>query len=257
MSANRPPATLILTLRPGHSGEALHVLPDIGGNFLYSRLLTRHLAPDRPILGLKLPGIPVAELALMPMEQLADRLAAALDVANPGGPHHLLGHSFAGLLAFETARALERRGSRAGLVAILDTGVPSGWLGRHVGQVLASVRRAGQRLRKTAQPASALVLCFPGYATFNLGNHPVALRAIIKALYGMMIAYRPGPYSGPVLVIRGAGRAERGPADLGWSRLAKGGVVSADVEADHLGLVREDASARRVAGLVEQALHGQ
>ncbi len=258
MSSDRSALALVQKLRPGTSGEPLYVMPDIGGNFLYSRLMTRHLAPDRPVFGLKLPAVPVAKLALQPMEQLADQLAAALHEANPSGPHHILGHSFAGLLAFETARALERRGSRAGLVAILDTGVPPGWPRRAFGRVKHAVRHARLlRRRPTEVSAPDMVLTCPGYATFHLSNHPIAVRDIIRALYAMMIAYRPAPYSGPVLVLRAALPKPTGRPDLGWSRFVAGSVMSADVAADHLGLVREDAAARQVAEHIEKALQGQ
>lgn len=46
---------------------------------------------------------------------------------------------------------------------------------------------------------SRLLTC-PGYATVRLSNHPIAMRDIIRALCGMMIADRPPPCSSPALV---------------------------------------------------------
>lgn len=244
------PLGRIHTLRPGNTGEAIHALPDIGGNLFYIGALIPYFAADRPILGLTLPPLNPKALAAETMETLAERTARALEDALPGRRHHLLGHSFAGLLAYETARALHRLGARPGLVAILDTGVPPGGLGRAASQL----RYFAKRILGRIGPHAAGVLASPGYATFDLRKHPAAYRDVIASLYGAMVRYRPAPYSGSVTVFRSAANGIWAPMDLGWSRLAKGGVVIVNVDGDHLAMVRRSECARTVASSIEHIL---
>jgi thioesterase domain-containing protein len=55
------------------------------------------------------------------MAHLVAPYAAALTEHARSRPYALVGHSFAGLLAFETAREVQRRGGNVELVILLDT----------------------------------------------------------------------------------------------------------------------------------------
>ena len=242
----------VLTLRLGRTEPALYVLPDIGGNLIYARNIIAHLEPDRPVFGLRLPPLGEAGLG---MAVLADHMAATLQAAAPNEAHCLMGHSFAGLLAYETACALERLGARVGVVALIDTGVPPGPAKTRVIRLLKGLRNSLRRLAGRPVPAaSADVLECPGYASFDLRRHSDAHRQIIASLYDTMTSYYPGPFGGPLLLIRGDSRASFGRSDLGWTRHVKGGVETCWVAGGHLELVRNDACARQVAHAIERAM---
>jgi thioesterase domain-containing protein len=255
----------VFTLRSGGALPPIHVFPDIGGNHLYARQAALSFDPARPVLGLRLPGLTPQALSAIGIEALAERFADALEAARPGAPHHLLGHSFAALLAFETACALQRRGARAGVVALIDAPPPPGavrraWLG-----LQGAVRRAWRTRRLRAAPC-AQRLAEPGFAAFDLASFAPAYRAIISGLYGAMIRYRPRRHPVRVLVVRAGdgrfGRLAGGLAgglacerrDLGWSRFAAGGVTVVDVPGDHLSVVRDPRFARQVARAIETAM---
>ena len=114
----------IFPLQKGCPTTSLFFLPDVGGSVFYSRKLTEALGKEPSLYGFRLdpefdwsqPERTFIKLA----EQFADNLINS-DIPEP---YHLIGHSFAGLLAFETARQLKIKGGNVGLVALLDTPVP-------------------------------------------------------------------------------------------------------------------------------------
>jgi medium-chain acyl-[acyl-carrier-protein] hydrolase len=88
----------------------LYCFPYAGGGAWLFRDWGEHLPESTEVVGVELPGRgtrmaekPATRLAPL-AEELADRLAAR------DGPFALFGHSYGGLLAFEVARALRRRG---------------------------------------------------------------------------------------------------------------------------------------------------
>ncbi|MFB6613131.1 amino acid adenylation domain-containing protein [Streptomyces sp. NPDC056367] len=102
--------------RPGlfclHSGVGF-ALPYVG--------LARHIGEDYPIYGIQAPSI--TELAPLPagVEEMAARYVELIRKVQPQGPYHLLGWSFGGTLAYETAVQLQEAGHEVGLVANLDS----------------------------------------------------------------------------------------------------------------------------------------
>ena len=60
------------------------------------------------------------------VEKLADDYLQALVESQPHGPYYLAGLSFGGLLAFEIAHQLRRKGEEVAFLAMFDTAVPEG-----------------------------------------------------------------------------------------------------------------------------------
>ncbi|MBI4587207.1 MAG: amino acid adenylation domain-containing protein [Candidatus Rokubacteria bacterium] len=120
--ASRPWSPLVAIQRGG-SGPAFFCVHPVGGSVVCYVDLARHLGPDQPCYGLQAPldgeRDPFTDLA-----DMAARYIEAIREVQSRGPYFLGGWSFGGIVAYEMARQLERRGHRVGVVALLDSWAP-------------------------------------------------------------------------------------------------------------------------------------
>ena len=100
---------------------------DGGGAFFYYRRLAQLLGPDQPSYGIRSPREPFTSL-----EEMADHYVDELLHFQPQGPYFLGGFCFGGIVAFEMAAQLRRRGREVGLLALLESARP--------GQNLAGIK---------------------------------------------------------------------------------------------------------------------
>jgi amino acid adenylation domain-containing protein len=115
------PFSPLVAVQPRGRSRPLYCVHPAGGNALCYLDLAHSLGPDQPVYGLQARGL---DERRAPDERVEDMAAAYLDAiraAQPAGPYLLAGWSFGGLVAFEMAQALVRRGERVGLLALIDT----------------------------------------------------------------------------------------------------------------------------------------
>ena len=98
----------------------LFIAHGLGGNLLLFRGLTEELGSDQPVYGVQLVAPAGAKLEELSLESIAARNVEEICAVDPVGPYYLAGHSLGGLLAFEIASQLLRRGKEIGLLALLD-----------------------------------------------------------------------------------------------------------------------------------------
>ncbi|WET82548.1 alpha/beta fold hydrolase [Amycolatopsis sp. QT-25] len=94
------------------------------GTVQYLRSLARELGPQHPFSALQAPGHDGSEEPYTDVEELAARYAEEIRQAQPRGPYLLGGHSFGGLVAYETGLHLQAAGEEIANVLVLDTYVP-------------------------------------------------------------------------------------------------------------------------------------
>ena len=257
----------IFPLRPAGGEGSVFFLPDLGGNTFYAKNLVFQLEPGRGAYGMRLDSELLENLPGCTLQGLAQRFAADLHASAFAEPFHLVGHSFAGILAFETARHLVMLGAEVGTLALLDCGLPSrfysGWYYRAVGAVVEAVRefkiRQHDLLKKAVfgHPADdpSVILSVPGFVRMDLTKHPESYRHIIRHLYRAMVDYEPGPYAGHLTLFRSMNRGfAAAPADLGWGPYARGCVDVIRITGDHLDMVRDDRAAMAVAERLDRIL---
>lgn len=80
--------------------------------------------PANPVYGLQPRGLDGEHEPHPSANAAADDYVPAIGAARPGGPIHLLGHSFGGWIAFEIATRLRRAGREILSVTLLDTEPP-------------------------------------------------------------------------------------------------------------------------------------
>ena len=95
-----------------------------GGNVLYFYDLVRHLGSDQPFYALQAVGLDGESDPLTRVEDMAAHYIEGIKSVQPQGPYLLGGHSFGGIVAFETAQQLQKQGHEVALLAILDMRAP-------------------------------------------------------------------------------------------------------------------------------------
>lgn len=233
----------------------------IGGAVLSYRDLALALGGEQPFYGIQAPGLAGGE-AIDDIPAMAARYAAAVEAAAPHGPYLLGGWSFGGVVAFEMARQMRRRGRPVALVALLDSWPPA--------LVPLPVREDDVvRLYLYDQAglqgldASWLAAEPPGMdeaaaldwllarahenGLLKASLRPEQIRPLLdvySANARASAAYRPQPGGGPLTLFRPGHSPE--PTN-GWSALADEPVEVYEMAADHYSMLAPPA----VAGLAD------
>jgi acyl-CoA synthetase (AMP-forming)/AMP-acid ligase II/thioesterase domain-containing protein len=216
------------------------------GNLVVAGNLARHLDPDQPVWAFPPPALEGGE-ASFAIEDLAARYLAGMRARQPAGPYLLAGHCFGGFVVFEIARRLREQGSQVALVALLDCFNAQGAPRRSLISRLAWVcRLAARRVRghldylEQHSPEQGITYLMGRVRAFlwaHLVPHGDYTR-LRQASARAVASYRPGPYPGPVLLVRIEDRRPDVPL-LGWEGLLTGPVEVIDLPFHHFGLSAE------------------
>lgn len=272
---------LLVPLRAEGDRPPLFVVhPALGAVICYLEL-ARHLPADRPVYAIQAPEL-AGDGAGGDLVGVAARYRAAARGVQPDGPLAIAGYSYGGLVAFEMARQEEREGVAPSLLAVLDTlappAEPSGDVGPGEAALLAELATVLERYAGGAPTITADdVLAVPeaerldhvrrrlldGGVLDGLAES-LDLEATLAATQGAGRAragYRPGPYGGPLHLLRcetpsvedrmGVEPSTLADPALGWGRWVGGEIAVDRVSGDHVDLLRGDnaaAVARWLAG---------
>ncbi|MBI0326847.1 amino acid adenylation domain-containing protein [Burkholderia plantarii] len=259
------PASLV-RLREGGAVAPLFCFHAVGGTAFRYAALADHLPQALPVFGLQASGIDDGEPFDDTVEAMAQRYLAAIRVRQPRGPYRLLGWSFGGLLAYETACRLRDEGEQLALVALLDTPVPAG---RSEAPDEARVLRAlaGQLFGPAVFDAgwrapgdlAALIARARSLGIAELSDALAQrLFAVVRNGLTATEAYRPGRYDGELSIVRatvpmpGADPARTGdPRD--WQAFVERPLRVAELACTHLDLGQPERG-RALASLVARWL---
>ncbi|MBZ5595292.1 MAG: alpha/beta fold hydrolase [Acidobacteriia bacterium] len=242
-----PPRSLV-PIQPNGSKPPLVCVAGLDGEAVFFRRLADFLGPDQPIFGLEPPGRDGQQPLLLRLEDIASHYVRELRAAYPNGPYYLGGYSFGGLVIFEMAQQLHRQGEKVGLVALLDT-----WNKTYVKQLPRTQR--WRQIFQLYQYHFSRLLFGPerlGYVKLKVGHR--VLRTICwycdktgrplpqqaRKLYDVQsfaaANYVPKVYPGRLDLFRAKVKhqLEIHDGELGWGRLAQGGVAVHEVPGDHL-----------------------
>ncbi|MEV6617693.1 SDR family NAD(P)-dependent oxidoreductase [Streptomyces sp. NPDC051051] len=243
--------------RPGSSPRPLFTFHPAGGPTSVYLPLVQLLPADQAVYGLERLD------AVTTMEEKAAHYLRLIRDLQPEGPYRLLGWSFGGCLAYETAHRLKDSGQSVGFVGLIDTILPAA-LPRLDSQQLL-LERFGRFADYVEQTyGRSLDLPYDELAvTPDDRQIDVVMRLVAEAGLDMSPGimehqrtsyidarvgerYEPRPYDGPVVLYR-AQQAQalttaldprylRSEADLGWAPLCPLLEV-VPVEGDHLSLI--------------------
>ena len=241
----------VVTLRRGGTKPPLFCLQ---GVWLYQEL-AQYVDADQPVHGvflqeevelLKTRHHDAVNSAFSSIPRVAARYLESIRSVRPHGPYHIVGFSFAGLIAFEMAQQLKAAGEEVALVALLDSAVIRkqvalrrrlqghwGFFRQQGPNYL--ITRARHRLKGVLgggkQPFGETTSRF-GAADQEDTLDQVSAHAAAS--------YFPQPYDGRLLLFRATDQIffrEDSP-DLGWGQFATGTFETFHVPGDHWSILK-------------------
>jgi len=263
---NESRLTLAPQVTPIQPGGSRPPFICIGAGPLFRSLAIR-LGSEQPFLGL---GLREAEVRELPppfrLEDIAAALIKKLRHRQPKGPYFLGGYCMDGVIAYEIAQQLQAQGEEVALLVLFDAANPARLKEYSKLQLLkvrpfllvqkwkfhfANLRRlilkeAVAYVRQNVR--SRLKLLSYEIWEVNYRFHLLVRRRVEGGLLDFenialhtMRNYRPKPYSGRVVLIRGESRPRGRFRDdeFGWSHLVAGGFELHFVPGDHEGIFRE------------------
>jgi thioesterase domain-containing protein len=220
--------------------------------------LARHLGPNQPVYGLQAqyPEDLQGEHSHAAVDELANDYLEAMRAVQPHGPYQLVGFCRGAQIAHEMARSLQQAGQTVALLGVLDTWVLENTynkflyveyyyrrirsLLRHgLKDTLAFIRDKAQRPRMPSrEPSDASQF---GSFLLEPTSSAVRLKNPMREVYFPDSSFVPRIYPGKITVFR----VRRQPlnrirdAQLGWGKMAGGGVDVRVIPGKHDTVLRE------------------
>ncbi len=116
-----PASSPTLLLKDGDDRPPLYILSAGSGLVLELCELAQVIDYPGQIWGLQLPGLDGEAEPLADLREIGGHFAKAITARQPAGPYHLVGYSFGGSAAVETARHLAAAGGSIGLLGLIDS----------------------------------------------------------------------------------------------------------------------------------------
>ena len=269
-----PSWSSLVAIQPGGSRPPLFCLHLAPGHVLFYRDLALRLGLDQPVYGFQPQGLDGTNDYHTRIEQMASHYIKEMRALQPKGPYYLGGSSSGGVIAFEMARQLHAHGQKVGVLALFDTYAPgfrdsaceAGSLryqahrlmqrvNLHLGNLLllesdARVKYArekaalvGRRMKWTLKKAieNRIIRIAPHWSRSNGNSERADGQKRIDAAIKALREYVPEIYPGCVTLFRASKQAagyNKG-RDLGWGKLAAGGVVIYEIPGYHGSIVME------------------
>ncbi|MEH1768063.1 MAG: amino acid adenylation domain-containing protein [Nostoc sp.] len=196
------------------------------------------------------------------IEELASRYINEIRTFQPEGPYLLGGHSFGGVIAFEMAQQLLSQGQQIALLALFDSYVPSTIKKGSVSKSLS------YNLNQLLKIGPAYLLKYgierlsKKYGNFALKNKFIRIKKlqylVSQAAYFKLVKeyatkYIPQPYLGRITLFMASDRRFQDEPELGWTKLANGGLEIHEIPGDHISIFQEP-SIRLIAKKLELSI---
>ena len=121
-------SSVLVSIQPQGSRAALFFVHPVGGHAMCYAELSQEMGLGQPFYGLQSPPANYFPESDISIEQMATLYNREIRSAQPVGPYLLSGWSMGGLVAWEMAQQLKKEGETIGLLALIDTTPPSGYL---------------------------------------------------------------------------------------------------------------------------------
>jgi thioesterase domain-containing protein/acyl carrier protein len=263
-SAILPTHPDVVPLQTGHQHRPIFCFAGSGALALSFLPLSRHLQ-GRSVYAFQAHGLERRGFPDWSVEAAAERFLELLRLIQPAGPYVLLGHSFGGLVALETARRLVAAGEQVELLGLLDTYLPrsAGQQPTYVYETLTekkdehhgSFRRGLKGVQQRLLPDGLPVLQEWGRhaRAYAAGLVPFSGQRQFDAFFDhgnlAMRRYRPEPYRGRTLVVLADGNPD---SPESWDPVLTGDRRILELPAEHSSLLREPWAAELGAVLEDE-----
>jgi amino acid adenylation domain-containing protein len=246
------PYSSLVQIQSGGTKPPLFCVHPIGGNVLEYYQLATHLGKEQPVYGLQSLGLDGKEIPLCSIEAMAAHYITEMKIIQPNGPYFLVGYSFAGLVVYEIAQQLDRRGEKVALLALLDrispTFVPTRpSLLKSMKIHLANLWRldAHSKLNYLFSRINYKFVYKGNYRAYMIGQWPEALSPeyinVFDANLQASEDYQTQVYSGKMTLFRCQVQplAQALSPDLGWRKSLVGDLEIHDIPSIHAEILKE------------------
>ena len=247
----------------GPDVPSLVIFPDIYGNPLYVEHLLPHL--DNSI-SIYVVGSEIPDESRVGLPQMGEHFADVITAARLPGPIIFVGHSFAGYLAIEAARAMSNRAEPVDNVILIDTAVPVRLRRARVIDRLEWLRVWGlDAVRQVARriggrdPQSKTILSVVGGPKVDLSRHPSRRHDAIRSFVSGLERYRIKPLRVPLSLIVASERrfsVAPGPT-LGWEQYVTDTIEVCEIEGEHVALILDPSLAAKTAAKIQAVAERQ
>jgi amino acid adenylation domain-containing protein len=218
-------------------------------NALGYRSLARYLGADQPVFGLQsqYPEDLEGEHSQAAVDSIATEYLEALRAAQPTGPYQFVGLCRGAHIAFEMARRLERDGQEVALLGIIDTWVMENTYNYFWQVEYYATRFAWLTLLNLKNKLNRVKKKSDNNVDKTDDGLPLITAEGVEPKQKPFKVYFPGPdyvptsYGGSISVFRTRRQPRNRIRDLnlGWGKLARGGVDVHFIPGDHDSVLKE------------------
>ncbi len=230
----------LMPINPEGSKPPLFLVHGDNGNYL----LSNHLGPDQPVYGFFHPGSEGEAIKYRNVREMAGDYLEKVLAIRPKGPYFFAGFSFGGVIAFEMALMLQKRGENVPFLVLIDSISPLAkepirWqtnVYRFVrSNLLRPVKMEFIRLSKLAVCHFYLIRKKPIPASRR--NY-----YMIDKYHQLNKRYKPGKFNGDILLFRTIDNWSSFKY-LGWDEITNA-IKFVTLEADHTTLFDTETSSK-------------
>ena len=271
----------LVPLQPHGRRPPLFLVHGIGGEVMSFAALAQQFGPDRPVYGVRALGSDAVREPLPTVESMAATYLEAIRAVQPDGPYCLAGYSAGGPIALEMAQQLRAAQVPVAALIVIDSPdlitaqrAPT-WQLRHLPAAARNVlwwmidnevfhAGAPEALRSLRSKARLLGAHAAGQLrgghvaadirdVLGVWRLPDRRRRFLEIHHRALSAYVAKPYAGPMTLVRARTMPLFAPPehDLGWSRVAAGGLHTRVVAGAHDNILREPRVGHLAAAIAD------
>ena len=243
----------------------------VTGDVFWFEALARYMGVDQPFYGFQSRGLDGVQEPLDTVEEMAAHYIEEMCAFQPEGPYFIGGYSYGANIAYEMARQLTAAGREVGLLAVLDhmptksdyfkvtwnlhfvsnllRNLPyrlQDFLHMRPDELMARLRKKSRQYRKGlkmrfSQSARESIKFEAADMIDSADEFPEYVQQVIDLNYRALRKYYPQPYPGNVVLLRAMGGhlfSSHDP-EMGWGKLAEGGVDVKVIPGSHLRIFKE------------------
>lgn len=229
--ANKSVSSSVVKIQTNGAKPPLFI---IGNSFLYQQMMG-HLDADQPVFVIQEP--------LSNIQEMVTRCIQEIRAIQPNGAYYLLGHSFEGLVAYEIAQQLHVQNQKVALLGLIDTPTPE--LETRI-ENTSSLYKIYLRLKIVLGLSwSDKVRFLQERVQYRMGE---AFKPLMPLIQQLVSEYVPQAYPGRLTIFSATHEfyAVHNP-NLGWDKLAVGGVEVYEVPGSHRSILLSPRKAQIIA----------
>lgn len=259
----------LVLLQAGDDREPLFLIHPVGGTVLVYRELVEAMNVPGPVYGIQAVGLIDDQQPHTSVEEMAEYYCDQVLTAQPIGPCLLAGYSSGGIIAFAMAQRLLRMGREVGFLGLINTHYIFRRTGQQIGffnrlpayvrysrdrKFIQAIRDFFKYLRHQRKLITAEGMLDAKGMTFEERRQKLIGQilqekklsrgdpySVIQQLQQIAIRfYQPSSYSGTICLYKTADYHDNRPGEIGWERLAAGGINLTPIPGTHLSLVQDD-----------------